>query len=147
MAVKPIPDESPRVAPYLIVEDVGKLMDFLTQVFDATQTEKMTLPDGSINHGEVRIGDSVIMMGKSNKDNPPAPVMLYVYVENTDEAYNKALKAGAKSIMEPTDQFYGDRNAAVTGPSGNSWWIASHVEDVSPEEIQRRSEERAKKQK
>ncbi len=144
MPVKPIPDEYPRVMPYLIVENVGKLMDFLTEVFGAVQVEKMTLPDGSINHGEVRIGDSMIMMGKSNKDYASIPAMLYVYVENTDEAYDKALKAGAKSIMEPSDQFYGDRNAAVADPSGNSWWLASHIEDVSPEEIQRRNEARAK---
>lgn len=144
MPVKPVPDEYPRVIPYLIVENVGNLMDFLTEVFGAVQGEKMTLPDGSINHGEVRIGDSMIMMGKSNKDNLSIPVMLYIYVENVDETYNKALKAGAKSIMKPADQFYGDRNAAVADPSGNSWWIASHIEDVSPEEIQRRNEEMAK---
>ncbi len=144
MAVKPVPDEYPRVTPYLIVENVGKLMDFLTEVFDAVQGEKMTLPDGSINHGEVRIGDSMIMMGKSNNDYPPIPAMLYVYVENVDEVYSKALRAGGKSIMEPADQFYGDRNAAVADPSGNSWWIASHIEDVSPEEMQRRNEQRAK---
>lgn len=144
MPVKPIPDEYPRVTPYLIVENVGKLMDFLTEVFDAVQGEKMTLPDGSINHGEVRIGDSMIMMGKSNNDYPPIPAMLYVYVENVDEVYSNALRAGGKSIMEPADQFYGDRNAAVADPSGNSWWIASHIEDVSPDEMQRRNEQRAK---
>ncbi|HEY6906457.1 MAG TPA: VOC family protein [Ignavibacteriaceae bacterium] len=144
MPVKPIPDGYPRVTPYLIVENVGKLMDFLTSVFDAVQVEKMTLPDGSINHGEVRIGDSMIMIGKSNKDYPPIPVMLYVYVENTDETYSKALGAGARSIMAPADQFYGDRNAAVADPSGNSWWIATHIEDVSPDEMKRRNEERAK---
>lgn len=143
MAVKPIPDEYPRVIPYLIVENVKGLMDFLTKVFDAVQGDKMVLPDGTINHGEVRIGDSVIMMGRANKDNPPVPVMIYVYVESTDETYNKAIDAGARSIMKPADQFYGDRNAAVADPSGNSWWIASHVEDVSPEEMQRRIEARS----
>jgi len=144
MAVKAIPDEYPRVTPYLIVENVGNLMNFLSEVFDAVPGEKMILPDGSINHGEVRIGDSMVMMGKANKDNPPVPVMLYVYVENVDQTYDKALKTGAKSIMKPADQFYGDRTAAVADPSGNSWWMASHVEDVSPEEMQRRNEERAK---
>jgi PhnB protein len=142
MPVKPIPDDYPRVTPYLIVENVNKLIDFVTEVFGAVPGEKMTLPDGSVLHGEVRIGDSMIMMGKANKDNPPIPVMLYVYVENTDETYDKALKAGAKSIMKPADQFYGDRNAAVADPSGNSWWIATHIEDVSSEEIRRRNDER-----
>lgn len=146
MSVKPIPDEYPRVIPYLIVKDVEKQMNFLIEVFGAVQGEKMTLPDGSVNHGEVRIGDSVIMMGKTNKDNPTNSTMLYVYVDNTDEAYYKAIKAGAKSLMEPADQFYGDRSAGVEDPFGNSWWMASHVEDITPEEIQRRNEERARRQ-
>lgn len=144
MAVKSIPDEYPRVVPYLIVENVEKLMDFLTEIFGAKQSEKMRLPDGSVNHAEVRIGDSVIMIGKASNDYPPFPAMIYIYVENTDEAYKKALKAGAESLMEPADQFYGDRNAGVKDPFGNSWWIASHVEDVSPEEMERRNEERAR---
>jgi PhnB protein len=144
MAVKPIPDNYPRVIPYLIVKDVQKQMDFLIDVFGAKQSEKMTLPDGTVNHAEVRIGDSVIMMGRSSNDYPPIPAMIYIYVEDTDAAYNIALKNGAKSIMEPADQFYGDRNAGVSDPYGNSWWMASHVEDVSTEEIERRNKERAK---
>ncbi len=144
MAVKPIPDNYPRVIPYLIVEDVSKQMEFLIEVFGAEQSEKMTLPDGTVNHGEVRIGKSVIMMGKSSREWPPLKAMIYIYVEDTDIVYKKALKAGAQSLMEPADQFYGDRNAGVKDPFGNSWWIASHVEEVSPEEMQRRSEERAK---
>ncbi len=144
MAVKPIPDNYPRVIPYLIVEDVSKQMEFLIKVFGAKESEKMTLPDGSINHAEVRIGESVIMMGKSSREWPPIPAMIYIYVEDTDSAYKKAVEAGAQSLMEPADQFYGDRNAGVKDPFGNSWWIASHVEEVSPEEMKRRSEERAK---
>ena len=146
MAVKPIPENYPRVIPYLIVKDVNKQMDFLTEVFGAKQSEKMTLEDGTVNHAEVRLGDSVMMIGRSSDDYPPNPTMIYIYVEDTDAAYSKALKAGAKSLMEPADQFYGDRNAGVKYPFGNSWWIASHVEDISSEEMERRNKERAKKQ-
>ncbi len=144
MALKPIPDNYPRVIPYLIVEDVSKQMEFLVKVFGAVESEKMTLPDGSVNHAEVRIGDSVIMMGKSSREWAPTLAMIYIYVEDTDAAYKKSLAAGAVSLMEPADQFYGDRNAGVKDPFGNSWWIASHVEEVTPEEMKRRSEERAK---
>ncbi len=144
MSVKPIPDGVSRVSPYLIVKDVIKTIDFLKEVFGAEEIERMTLPDGTVNHGSVRIGDSVIMMG-ANPQSPPMPAMLYVYVEDTDVAYKRAVKTGAESAMEPVNQFYGDRNAAVKDSDGIQWWIASHIEDVSAEEMQRRNEEQAKK--
>ena len=144
MSVKPIPDGVSRVSPYLIVKDVIKTIDFLKEVFGAEEIERMTLPDGTVNHGSVRIGDSVIMMG-ANPQSPPMPAMLYVYVEDTDSTYKRAIKAGGESIMEPVNQFYGDRNAAVKDSDGIQWWIATHVEDVSAEEMQRRNEEQAKK--
>ena len=144
MAVKPIPDGTPRVSPYLIVKDVVKTIDFLKEVFDAKEIERMTLPDGTVNHGSVKIGDSLIMLGGSPQYSP-MPSMLYIYVEDNDGTYKRAIKAGGESIMEPVNQFYGDRNAAVKDSDGIQWWIATHVEDVSAEEIQRRNEERAKK--
>jgi PhnB protein len=147
MAVKPIPDEYPRVIPYLIVKDVSETINFLKEVFNAEEKEKMTLPDGSINHGEVKIGDSVIMIGKSNEQFPPLSAMIYIYVEDTDEAYNRALKLSAESVMEPSNQFYGDRNAGVKDSNGIQWWIASHVEDVSAEEMEKRNKQRAEKNK
>lgn len=146
MSVKPIPGNVPRVSPYLIVKDVGETINFLKEVFNAEEDERMTLPDGTINHGSVKIGDSLIMMGKGSENYPPQPAMLYIYVEDTDAAYKLALEKGATSVMEPADQFYGDRNAAVKDSNGISWWIATHIEDVSAEEVQRRNEERAKKQ-
>jgi len=145
MAVKPIPDGAPRVSPYLIVKDVAKTIDFLKKVFDAEEIEKMTLPDGTVNHGSVKIGDSLIMMGGGSLEYPPIPSMLYIYVEDTDATYKRGLNAGGQSIIEPTNQFYGDRNAAVKDSDGIQWWIASHIEDISAEEMQRRNEERAKK--
>lgn len=144
MSVKPIPDDFPRVSPYLIVKDVVKTIDFLKDVFGAEEMERMTLADGTANHAAVKIGDSVIMMG-ANPQSPPMPAMLYIFVEDTDATYNSALKAGAESVMEPSDQFYGDRNAAVKDSDDINWWIATHVEDVPPEEMQRRNEERTKK--
>ena len=145
MSVKPIPDNFPRVSPYLIVSNVGKTMSFLEEIFNAEESERMTLPDGTINHGSVKIGDSLIMMGKKSDNMPPQSTMLYIYVEDTDATYKLALEKGATSVMEPADQFYGDRNAAVKDSDGISWWIATQVEDVSPEEMQKRNEERAKK--
>ncbi len=143
MTVKPIPDEYPRVIPYLIIKDVVKMQKFLKDIFDANIIETMTLPDGSVNHGEVRIGDSVIMMGKASDDYPPRPAMIYIYVENVDEVFKKALSLGAKSIMEPADMFYGDRNGGFEDEQGISWWVATHVKDVSKEEMQKLNAERA----
>lgn len=145
MPVKPIPDNYPRVSPYLIVSDVEVTMNFIEYVFNGKVREKMTTPDGSVNHGEMSIGDSVIMMGKATEEYKPLNAMLYIYVEDTDSTYKRAIEKGAISVMEPADQFYGDRNAGVTDKDGISWWIASHVEDVSPEEIMRRNESRDKK--
>jgi PhnB protein len=145
MPVKPIPDNFPRVSPYLIVKDCAKTIEFIKYVFGAEEREKMTLPDGAINHAEVAIGNSVIMMGKAAEHHPPQTTMLYIYVEDTDAAYKRALELGAESVMEPADQFYGDRNAGVNDIDGTNWWISTQVEDVNPEEIIRRNEERAKK--
>ncbi len=143
MAVNPIPDNFPRVIPYLIVNNVSQQLDFLTKVFNAKITELMELEDGTINHAECRIGDSVIMMGKASEDYPPMPAMIYVYMEDTDDVYNKALSHGAISLVEPADQFYGDRNAGVKDPFGNSWWIATHVKDVTKEEMERMNKEKS----
>ena len=145
MAVKPIPENYPRVSPYLIVKNVEKTMDFIQYVFDGKVLEKMKTPNGSVNHGEISIGDSVIMMGRATESHEPQNVMLYIYVDDTDAAYKRALEKGAESVMEPVDQFYGDRNAGVKDKDGISWWMASHVEDISPEELQRRNETRDKK--
>ena len=145
MSVKPIPDNVPRVSPYLLVKDVDETMRFLKDVFNAVEGERMVLPDGTVNHGSVKIGDSLIMMGKKSENMPQQSTMLYIYVEDTDATYKLALGKGATSVMEPADQFYGDRNAAVKDSDGISWWIATQFEDVSPEEMQKRNEERAKK--
>jgi PhnB protein len=141
MAVKPIPDGYHSVTPYLVVQGTTTLLDFLKQAFDAQEAfPPMRRPDGTIMHAEVRIGDSVVMMGEPMGDMPPMPGSLYLYVHDADAVYQRALQAGATSLMAPTDQFYGDRSAGVKDPVGNRWWIATHKEDVSPEELAKRAE-------
>jgi PhnB protein len=135
---KPIPQGYHTATPYLAVQGVPKLMTFLKQAFYAEERERMTAPDGRVSHAEMKIGDSIIMMGEPTGESKSMPGMIYLYLEDTDAAYKRALQAGASSLREPTDMFYGDRNAAVTDPVGNQWWIATHVEDVPPEEMQRR---------
>jgi PhnB protein len=141
VATKPKPDGYHSVTPYLAVEGAAKLLDFLKQAFNATDAHLcMKRPDGSIHHAEVTIGDSIVMVGDAQGQWKPMPSTLYLYVDDTDATYHRALAAGATSLMEPATQFYGDRNAGVQDPSGNYWWIATHVEDVSPEEVKRRAE-------
>jgi len=145
MPVKPIPDGYHSVTPYLIVRGVARLIDFLKQAFEATETiPRMTRPDGTIMHAEIRIGDSAVMLGEPMGEFQPMPGSLYLYVSDTDATYRRALQAGATSTMEPADQFYGDRNAGVKDPQGNTWWIATRKEDVPPQELVRRAEARMK---
>ena len=126
------------ITPYLVVEDADILVVFLQAAFDATQTECVKNNEGTTTHTEVKIGDSVIMIG-SKPGSSHSHTKLYLYVQDTTTTYQKAIDAGATSIMKPTTQFYGDINAGVTDPAGNEWWIATHIEDVSPEEIEKRA--------
>jgi PhnB protein len=142
MAVSPIPEGFHTVTPYLVVEGVSRLIEFLQDAFDAKDTHRTTLPGGRVMHAQVQIGDSMIMMGEAMEGQPAMPCALYLYVPDTDAVYHKAVAAGGTSIMEPADQFYGDRNAGVKGPCGNLWWIGTHIEDVDPEEIARRAQAR-----
>jgi uncharacterized glyoxalase superfamily protein PhnB len=119
------------------VSDATKLIDFLKQAFDAELLFKMDGPGGRIMHAEMTIGDSRIMLGQ------PAPgqetqAMIHLYVPDTDATYKRALAAGGTSVREPADQFYGDRSGGVRDMFGNQWHIATHVEDVTPEEMDRR---------
>jgi PhnB protein len=146
MTVKPIPQGFHTVTPYLLVKDVGPLIDFLVKAFGAKESHRSALPDGTVTHADVIVGDSHLMMGAARGEWAAMPSMIYLYVLDTDAMYKAALAAGATSVMAPADQFYGDRNAGVKDPFGNLWWIATHIEDVSPEELDRRSAEHAKKQ-
>ena len=141
MTVKPIPEGYHTVTPYLVVDDVERLLSFLKEGLGAIETHPiMRRPDGKVMHAEVKVGDSHIMMGEPMKPSDLRPATLYLYVADTDVVYNRAMKAGGESVMTPANQFYGDRNAGVRDPTGNVWWIATHVEDVTPKELMRRAE-------
>jgi PhnB protein len=140
MAVKAIPEGYHSVTPYLTVHGVPTLIDFMKQAFEAQEIERMTRPDGTIGHAEVKIGDSIVMMGEAGGQWQPMPGSIYLYVNDVDATYKRALRAGAVSTMEPIDQFYGDRSAGVKDPSGNQWWIATHKEDLSREELMKRAQ-------
>jgi len=144
MAVKPIPDGYRAVTPYLTAENAAALLEFLRGAFGAQELERMERPDGSVQHAEVRIGDSVVMLGQPEAPRKATPSTLYLYVEDVDSTYERALKLGATSIQPVKDRFYGDRSGGVQDPAGNSWYIATHKENVSPEEMQRRSAALAK---
>jgi PhnB protein len=136
-AVRPIPENYHTVTPYLVVPGLAKLIDFLKQAFGATEIGRFE-QDGRIMHAEVKIGDSLVMMGEPHGDIEARPAVLHLYVEDVDATYRQALQAGGTSLREPADQFYGDRSGGVMDPSRNQWWISTHVEDVSPEEMRRR---------
>jgi len=146
MGVKPIPEGFHSVTPYLVVSGAAQLLDFLQQAFDAKETERMEGPDGTIGHAEVRIGDSPVMLAEASSRWKPTTSAIYLYVTDADATYKRALESGGTSIMEPATQFYGDRNAGIQDPCGNSWWIATHVEDVAPEEMNKRAAAHMKKQ-
>jgi PhnB protein len=139
MSALPIPVGYHTVTPYLAVPDAQRLIDFMVKVFDAKEREIIRKPDGQIRHAEVQMGDSIIMLGTTSSTYGNATATLYVYVDDADARYQKALEAGATSISGPANQFYGDRHAGVKDPNGISWWIATHLEDVPPDEIARRA--------
>ena len=137
MPVKPKPDNYHSITPFLIVQDAHALIDFLKTAFDATEIEVHEDPEGRVMHAEMQI-----MMGDA-MDRPVMHTGFYLYVPDTDAVYAKAIAAGGTTLLAPVDQFYGDRNAGVTDPFGNQWWIATHIEDVSSEELQKRMAQRA----
>ena len=138
--VKAVPEGYHSVTPYLVVQGVGKLIDFMKAAFDAQEIFRMPMPDGSIGHAEVRIGDSLIMLGEARDQFKAMPTTLNLYLEDVDAAYARALAAGATAVSEPKNQFYGDRSGGVRDMCGNNWYVATHIEDVSEEEMKRRME-------
>jgi PhnB protein len=140
MKTKYIPDGYHTITPSVCVDGAQKFIDFIKQVFNAKERMRMDGPGGKIMHAEFEIGDSAIMLADTMPQWGAKSNSLYVYVEDVDATYQRAIQAGATSVREPEDMFYGDRSAAVTDPFGNFWGIATHVEDVSPEEITKRAE-------
>ena len=139
MAVKAIPEGYHSVTPSLSVQGAAKLIDFLKEGFGAQEAFRMPAPNGEIMHAEVRIGDSIVMlndlMGQS-----PTTSSLFLYVTDVDQVYQRALKAGGTSLSAPANMFWGDRMAQVKDSFGNQWSIATHVEDVPPQEMQKLAE-------
>jgi PhnB protein len=144
--VKPVPEGMNSVTPFILVNDAKGLIKFMKKAFDGDLTYIMEA-EGKVMHATVKIGDSIIMLADVPDPYELMPCQLYVYVEDMDSVYKKALKAGGTSLREPITEFYGDRSGAVKDAWGNHWWIATHVEDVSEEEIKKREKEFRKQQK
>lgn len=136
--VNPIPDGYHTVTPYLVVADASAILSFIERAFGGTVLSRHLSPDGRVMHAEAQIGDSRVMLGEANEEWPEMPAMLHLYVEDVDAVYRQALEAGAASIREPQDMFYGDRSGGARDTAGNQWWITTHIEDVSAEEMARR---------
>ena len=126
------------VTPYIVVPGIARLIEFLEQGFGAQRREVMKREDGSIAHAAVTLGDSIIEMGES-VDKKSMPMTFHVYIPNVDDAYKQALAAGAKSLSEPVDQFYGERSAGLIDDWGNYWYIATYIEDLTAEEMSARA--------
>jgi PhnB protein len=149
MPAKPVPEGYHTLTPYLAVDDASAAIDFYQRAFGAKERVRMHGPDGMIAHAELEIGDSKVMLSDpfpQASTRPPkelggTSVGVFVYVENVDEVFQQAVDAGATATMEPDDQFWGDRFGSVTDPFGHSWQISTHVEDVPPEEMEKRSKE------
>ncbi len=146
MAAQPIPDGYHTVSPYLAVDDAEKAIEYYTKAFGAKETVRMEGPDGRIGHAELKIGDSLVMLSDpfpQASTTPPKELggtssSIFMYVEDVDAVVQKAVDAGATVTMEVEDQFWGDRFGSITDPFGHNWSIATHVEDLTPEEIEER---------
>jgi PhnB protein len=137
MSVNFKPEGYHSVTPYLIVPGASDFIEFTKQAFGAEEKERFG-PPGQVMHAEVRLGDSIIMLSDGSSKFEPTRSSIHLYVDDVDSMYERALRAGGESVREPADQFYGDRSAGIKDRFGNQWWLATHIEDVSPEEMERR---------
>lgn len=136
-----VPKGFHTVTPYLMVPDGSLLLDFMKKVFDAEEVSCVREADGVIRHASVRIGDSMVEFSDASEEWKAMPSALHIYVEDPDAVYQRALQAGATSLYEPTDHFYGERSGGVKDPVGNNWYIAKFLEELSEEEMERRKGE------
>lgn len=146
--VKPIPDGYPQLTPYLCVDDANQAIDFYTTVLGARERMRMDAPGGKVGHAELLIGDGLLMLAdefpemgnRSPKTVGGTPVMINLYVDDVDAVFDRAVRAGAKPLRAVEKQFYGDRTGQFEDPFGHRWSVATHVEDVPPDEMQRRAQ-------
>jgi PhnB protein len=149
MRTKPIPDGYHTVTPFLAVHNGSEAIEFYKKAFGAKEMSRFMTPDGHMVHGEIKIGDSTIMLAEEMPDHHwQSPdklngfsAQMYLYVEDVDAFFKKAVAAGAKEVEPIKDQFYGDRSGALEDPFGHRWWVATHVEDVPQDELQKRAQE------
>jgi len=144
--IKAIPEGYHSLTPYLMVSDASGAIEFYVKAFGATEIFRIQAPNGKVQHCALRIGDSIIMladelpnMSATNPASNARPFSLLLYVEDVDAAFKKATEAGAKVLRPLKNEFYGDRMGTLQDPFGNNWHFASHIEDVSPEEMEKRS--------
>jgi PhnB protein len=133
-----IPDGFHTVTPYLIVQGANQLLEFVKTAFDAEEVLCIKQSDGTVRNAAVRIGGSMVELAEARREWTPMPGAIHLYVSDTDAVYERSLQAGATSLQEPTDMDYGERGAAVKDPVGNHWYIATHTEDLSSEELVKR---------
>jgi PhnB protein len=136
-----MPEGFTTVTPFIMVENAQQVVNFVKRAFDAEEISVLRAEDGTLQHAQIRIGNGIFLIGDTMGEHPAMPATLYLYVADCDCHYERGLGAGGESVSEPTDQFYGDRNAGIKDPCGNIWWIATHKEALTMQEI----EERARK--
>jgi PhnB protein len=147
MAIEPIPEGYHTVTPYLTVDDAAGAIEYYKKAFGATERLRMDTPDGKVGHAELEIGDSLLMLSDPSPEattRPPSELGgtsagIFLYVDDVDAVVKKALRAGATVTMEVADQFWGDRFGSIRDPFGHEWSIATHIEDVPPEEMAERA--------
>ncbi len=136
--VTPIPPQYGSLTPYLVIPKCAEAIEFYKRVFGATETMRMPMPDGSVAHAEVKIGDSLVVLASGGPEWPSTSSLLCLYVEDCDAVFARAVAAGAKVLEPVTDKFYGDRAGSVEDPFGQRWSIMTHKEDLSAEEVEAR---------
>ncbi|SDU98548.1 VOC family protein [Pseudomonas mucidolens] len=147
MSVKPIPEGYHSLTPYLGIDKAAEAIEFYTKAFDAKQIMRLDMPDGKVGHAELRIGDSAIMLASpcdemafGSPGQEPVSVGLHLYVNDVDKQYKQAIAAGGTAISEPKDQFYGDRSGTLRDPFGHVWFLATHQEDLTEQEVRQRAD-------
>ncbi|WP_027150736.1 VOC family protein [Methylobacter tundripaludum] len=148
MTIKPIPDGYHSITPYLMIKGASEAIEFYKRAFGATEIFRLSHPNGQIGHAEIKIGDSSVMLAdpceqgafRTPQSLGGSSVALHVYVKDVDAQFAQAVSAGAKAVKPVFDQFYGDRTGTLQDPFGHIWFLATHKEDIAPEEISRRAE-------